>query len=210
MIDLPAHGARFKEDLTIDACLQAIKEAIQLCRTKDFTIIGGSLGGYILMEFLGREPTLCQSAVVMMAGQDVGVHRGMAASFGLWAMGKAFSFLSQASGAKQFMRAASKNPYLNRAMIEELSKSGTYFKHYEQNIALLKSTDPRLNLSKGKAKCLFINGEKDYRNSEDIWLQSAGEGSKLIVYEGADHFFSHDNRFFERLIDDINSFIQES
>jgi pimeloyl-ACP methyl ester carboxylesterase len=54
LIDLPAHGARFKEDLTIETCVEVIKEAIGMCRTKDFTIIGGSLGGYIIMEFIGR------------------------------------------------------------------------------------------------------------------------------------------------------------
>lgn len=65
------------------------------------------------MEFIGREPELCSRAVVMMAGQDVGVNRGMLASMGLWAMGKAANLTSQAGMAKMFMRAASSNNHLN-------------------------------------------------------------------------------------------------
>jgi hypothetical protein len=53
-------------------------------------------------------------------------------------------------------------------------------------------------------KCLFINGSKDHRDSEQIWVNSAGAGSKLIVYEEADHFYSHDKRFFDRLIKDVH------
>jgi pimeloyl-ACP methyl ester carboxylesterase len=172
-------------------------------------MVGGSLGGYILMEFIGREPELCSRVVVMMAGQDVGVNRGMMASLGLWAMGKATSFSSQAGIAKMFMKAASGNTHLNRELIEELSKSGMFFKHSEENINLLKETIPQQALSRAvNTRCLFINGEKDHRNSEEIWLQTAAKGSKLVVYEGGDHFFSHDNRFIERLIEDMENFIK--
>lgn len=62
--------------------------------------------------------------------------------------------------------------------------------------------------ARGEIRCLFINGSKDHRDSEQIWLEAAGKDSKLLVYEGADHFFSHDNRFFDRVIEDISSFIE--
>ena len=48
----------------------------------------------------------------MMAGQDVGVNRGLLASFGLWAMDKSIGLFSQATIAKKFMQAASKNTHL--------------------------------------------------------------------------------------------------
>lgn len=60
---------------------------------------------------------------------------------------------------------------------------------------------------KEKVKILFINGEKDHRDSEKLYLEAAGKKSKLINYEGADHFFSHDVRFFERVIEDIQTFV---
>jgi fermentation-respiration switch protein FrsA (DUF1100 family) len=54
-----------------------------------------------------------------------------------------------------------------------------------------------------KVKFLFINGSKDYRDSEEIFLKAAGKKSKLLIYEEGDHFFSHDNRFIDRLVNDI-------
>ena len=53
---------------------------------------------------------------------------------------------------------------------------------------------------------LFINGEKDYRDSEKIWLEAVGTKSKLLTYEKGDHFFSHDVRFYDRLIEDVVKF----
>lgn len=82
---------------------------MKLCRTKDITIVGGSLGGYILMETLGAEPDLCSKAVVMMCGQNVGFGRSMKASMGLWIMNKAIGWLSQASCANSFLSAGRKN-----------------------------------------------------------------------------------------------------
>jgi fermentation-respiration switch protein FrsA (DUF1100 family) len=58
-----------------------------------------------------------------------------------------------------------------------------------------------------KIPILFINGSEDYRDSENIWLEAAGKSSKLILYEGGDHFFSHDKRFYNRIIEDIVEFI---
>jgi pimeloyl-ACP methyl ester carboxylesterase len=49
LMDLPGHGSRHAEALTLENSIKAIKEALELCLTKNVTIIGGSLGGYILM-----------------------------------------------------------------------------------------------------------------------------------------------------------------
>ncbi len=74
----------------------------------------------------------------MMAGQDVGVNRGVKASIGLWAMGKAFNFMSQATVAEKFMQEAGKNKNLGKELIASLAKSGTFFKHSDENMVILK------------------------------------------------------------------------
>jgi len=79
----------------------------------------------------------------MMAGQDVGVNRGVKASIGLWAMGKAFNFMSQATVAEKFMQEAGKNKYLEKELIASLAKSGTFFKHSGENIVILKESNPQ-------------------------------------------------------------------
>ena len=59
-------------------------------------------------------------------------------------------------------------------------------------------------------RVLFINGEEDFRDSAEIWLEAVGkETSKLITYEKGDHFFSHDTRFYQRFINDIDEFISK-
>lgn len=65
------------------------------------------------MEALGAEPDLCWKAVVMMAGQNVGVGRSLKASIGLWFIDKSAKLLSQASLANAFLTAASKNKHLD-------------------------------------------------------------------------------------------------
>lgn len=110
------------------------------------------------MEAIGTVKDLCTNAVIMMAGQNVGVNRSAKASFGLWAMDKMAGLFSQAFFAKQFMKAASSNKHLDPKFIEDLAKSGVFFRHSEQNITLLRETNPVESLKKGNVKCLFING----------------------------------------------------
>jgi pimeloyl-ACP methyl ester carboxylesterase len=92
LMDLPGHGARMDEPLTLELAIKQIVETAQKlappCRATGMkpVLIGGSLGGYIGMELLGRHPDLFSAAVVLMCGQNVGVGRGIAASLGLSAM----------------------------------------------------------------------------------------------------------------------------
>lgn len=113
-------------------------------------------------------------------------------------MNKSVDLLSQVTMVKTFMSSASGNKYLNKQYLDEFLKSGSYFKHAKQNIILLKAGNYEESLKKtaNQIKFLFINGEKDYRDSENIWLTAAGDKSKLIVYEKVDHFFSHDDRTY--------------
>ena len=52
---------------------------------------------------------------------------------------------------------------------------------------------------------LFVNGARDHRDSERRWLRAAPRG-RLELYAGADHFFSHDDRFSARFIRDCLDF----
>lgn len=70
----------------------------------------------------------------------------------LWSVGFGqghFFFL--ANGLyKDVMKAASGNTHLNIQLIEDLSKSGVFFKHSDQNITLLKETSHQKVLSQGR------------------------------------------------------------
>ena len=53
-------------------------------------------------------------------------------------MGKAVNFMSQATVAEKLMQEAGKNKYLGKDLIASLAKSGTFFKHSDENMVILK------------------------------------------------------------------------
>jgi pimeloyl-ACP methyl ester carboxylesterase len=113
LIDLPSFGSRLNEKLTLDSAISVIKEAIEAKCSKDVILIGGSMGGYLIIETLGRFPSLCRKAVIMMCGQNIGFNRSLKASFGLWIMNKGLSLTSQLTMVKYLIQAAVKNEYIN-------------------------------------------------------------------------------------------------
>jgi pimeloyl-ACP methyl ester carboxylesterase len=68
---------------------------------------------------------------------------------------------------------------------------------------------------------LFMNGSEDYRNSEEAWLKISIKAntssntttlqvqSELKVYEGGDHFFMHDSRFVNDILESIHAFAEK-
>ena len=93
-------------------------------------------------------------------------------------------------------------------MIDETSfRSGSFFRFAREQVKILTESDPRTSLPLFKGRVLFINGSKDHRDSERVWEGLCN--GRLLVYEGADHFFSHDVRFYGRLLDDLVGFFDE-
>ena len=90
LIDLPGHGARMDEPLSLGAAVSVVVEAtLEHVPAKDGCkpiLMGGSLGGYVSMEVLGSHPGLFDGAVIAMSGQNVGRGRGFQAKVGLAAM----------------------------------------------------------------------------------------------------------------------------
>jgi pimeloyl-ACP methyl ester carboxylesterase len=76
LMDLPGHASRLDEQLSMNsacACISAVyAEHFGAVGDKKVCYVGGSLGGYIGMEMLGRYPHLFSGAVIAMCGQDVG------------------------------------------------------------------------------------------------------------------------------------------
>jgi hypothetical protein len=68
-----------------------------------------------------------------MSGQNVGLNRGMMASFGLWAMGKSANLCSQVKLCNMFMSGVV-NKNLNREVIVDMLRGGCYFGHATENI----------------------------------------------------------------------------
>ncbi|CAJ1423311.1 unnamed protein product [Effrenium voratum] len=214
LMDLPGHGARMDEELTMNSALQAIVQVIReyappsASGTKPI-YIGGSLGGYVGMELLGKFPDLVSMAIITMCGQNVGVGRGAAASMGLWA----FETILPRLGSRKIMSALigeiRKNGHLpEEAMMECSFRPGMFFGQAMAQVQILKASDPSAALGKFPGPILFVNGSKDHRDSEHLWVEKSQKG-QLIVYEGADHFFSHDDRHSKRFEEDCYNFIKQ-
>jgi pimeloyl-ACP methyl ester carboxylesterase len=212
LIDLPGHGSRMDEVLTLDSAMEVIKDAILHiagnCGEIKPIAVGGSLGGYILMEFVGRYPDLLSGGIITMCGQNVGVDRSLLASVGLFALGYAASWVSSKTLLSGLISEASKSGHLNEELILTATlRAGVYFDQSEAQITILKQSNPRDSLPKFPGKLLFVNGTKDHRDSEGIWV-SVSQNGQLIDYESGDHFFSHDNRFLNIFMNDIVKFCE--
>jgi pimeloyl-ACP methyl ester carboxylesterase len=75
LMDLPGHGSRMNEKLTLQTALETIAKTVK-DHCADYKgikpiYVGGSLGGYIGMEAIGTYPNLFSGAIICMAGQDV-------------------------------------------------------------------------------------------------------------------------------------------
>lgn len=211
LLDLPGHGARMDEPLTLQSSIETIAQTIHNHTAPFNTIkpiyIGGSLGGYIGMEFLGLYPDLVSAAIISMCGQNVGVGRGWAAGLGLAAFKCFIPRLSTATLLKGLVGEAKRNGHIPDASLLEIAlRPGMYFGQGVEQVEILCNSNPRPSLEKFHGPVLFINGSKDHRDSEKVWKQAAKQG-ELIVYEGADHFFSHDTRYSSRFLDDCFIFI---
>ena len=94
-------------------------------------------------------------------------------------------------------------------MLETNFGAGMWFDHAEAQVACLKAVSPAEYIPKLDFPILFMNGSKDYRDSEHRWLElCVNKKSELKVYEGGDHFFTHDTRFLEDMLARVNSLIE--
>lgn len=213
LLDLPGHGGSFQEELTLETALIRISQALELY-TKPFrgvgpVVIGGSLGGYLTMELIGRSPGLASAAIVMMCGQNVGSGRSMLASVGLSAMNLVLPMLSSATMMSGLVSESRKNAQIsNDSIMEIVLRPGMFFHQGKAQVAILRSTDPAYQLPKFPGPVLFLNGSLDHRDSEHRWVSMCRQG-RLVVYEGGDHFFSHDDRFFGSVIEEIDTFAKK-
>jgi pimeloyl-ACP methyl ester carboxylesterase len=213
LLDLPGHGTRMGNKLSMASAIEAIlsdtaQYAPPTAAGLKPVLIGGSLGGYIGMELLGRSPDVFSGAVIAMCGQNVGVGRSCAASLGMLAMDFALPRMRPASLLDGMRREVKKNGHLSDALLEGTIRPGFFFGQGGAQVAIMRESDPRSSLPRFEGRTLFVNGSKDHRDSEGKWVAASALG-RLKVYEGADHFFSHDTRFCDAFTADVAAFIGE-
>jgi pimeloyl-ACP methyl ester carboxylesterase len=211
IFDLPGHGTLMDSPLSLDSAITHISSLVAKYTKGRNLYVGGSLGGYIGMELLARQPDVFSGAVITMCGQAVGTGASLMARAGLVLLGGVSGNLSSASLLATMRNQANANGHLDPRMIMDGAlRTGFFFGQNDAQIAILRASDPVAGLGNFKGPVLFVNGSKDHRDSEKKWLEASNKGngdkSMLVVYEGADHFFSHDERYYSRFMKDMAQF----
>ncbi|KAJ3006201.1 UNVERIFIED_CONTAM: hypothetical protein HDU68_004213, partial [Siphonaria sp. JEL0065] len=214
LMDLPGHGAAEKSALSLDSAVASIIKHASLANngngTKKPIIVGGSLGGYLAIETIGRHPTVFSKAVIMMCGQNVGAGRGWMAGLGLSFLNLAVNSFSPTFLLSGMASQAKSNGHISESMLSEIAMDcGFFFNQGKQQIEILQATDSARWLSKFNGPVLVLDGSKDHHDSHEKWINACGNRAeaKGNLYEGGDHFFSHDDRFFGQVVNDILAFI---
>eukprot|EP01107_Rhizomastix_libera_P011132 TRINITY_DN2850_c0_g2_i1.p1 TRINITY_DN2850_c0_g2~~TRINITY_DN2850_c0_g2_i1.p1 ORF type:complete len:341 (+),score=76.25 TRINITY_DN2850_c0_g2_i1:2-1024(+) len=203
-IDLPGHGSLMDQPISLEnACQKVVSFTKEHLSGKRVILVGHSLGGYLAMHLLGENSELFDGAVICASGQNVGPGRSFMASFGLFMMGSV-GMVSEKSLVKTMLKQAPQG--ISQEMIEvTMLRSGYFFECSKEMVEILKTINPCSTLPNYNNPILFLNGSKDHHDSDEKFLSVCKSG-ELKVYEGGDHFFTHDPAFFDTFIDDLTKF----
>uniref|UniRef100_A0A6B2L9Q0 FYVE-type domain-containing protein n=1 Tax=Arcella intermedia TaxID=1963864 RepID=A0A6B2L9Q0_9EUKA len=204
-IDLPGHGSLMHQKLSMDAAVDyIIKFVTDTIPQKPVLYIGGSLGGYIGMEVIGKRSDLFYAAVIADAGQNVGKDASLAAKVGLTLM-ELMSSMSNDTLLK-FLMAQCKT--VDQEVLENTAiRPGMYFNSASDQVAVLEKSNPFVSLPKFQGPIMFANGTMDHRDSEAVW-QALSKNAKLKLYHG-DHFFLSDKVNFPLFVEDVLQFARD-
>jgi pimeloyl-ACP methyl ester carboxylesterase len=206
-IDLPGHGGRYKEELSLDSALDVINEAGQRhSPDRPFVLFGLSLGGYLSYAYLAKHPERVCGALIGDSSQRVGPNRGLMASVGLWGMNLAADHMSSKTVLK-FLA----NQVVHQ-MDPELLASTTLriglFSHAQKAcVQILKSVEPDDILPEVKVPVCLAYGNKDHHDGQKQWMGLLGSHGSELEYNG-DHFFCHNKDIMPRFLDDCLAWLK--
>jgi len=217
LLDLPGHGSRVNESLSLESSIATILEVTaaeaHVCHGRKPIYIGGSLGGYIGMTLLGRHPDVFSAAVICVAGQRTGIGASFKAKAGLTMFRVIINNFYAEKMLSLLCMAVTQNKHLMFDCIKE-SSLGTsmYFQQGMDQVRILAEENSAVSMASFRGPVLYCNGSLDHRDMERELLQVSQKGdhrSRLIDYDGADHFFSHDTRYYDAFLKDLITFIQD-
>eukprot|EP00742_Colponemidia_sp_Colp-10_P017904 GILJ01020635.1.p1 GENE.GILJ01020635.1~~GILJ01020635.1.p1 ORF type:complete len:497 (+),score=118.75 GILJ01020635.1:46-1491(+) len=198
LVDLPGHGGRMDEPLTIESAIETIHYAtttlMQQATEKDdkaglLLLLGVGLGGYAAMEYLGRStPRRFDGAIILNAGSGVG--KGEASFWAKTALSLATS-ASQTVGAKVFaqatLREIKKTPTLIKDEVHEnLIDTGLYFHSATAQLNALKAVATKAALSRFFGPVLFMDGSKDFHDMVDVFTTISVDNELRTFRRGGD------------------------
>jgi len=212
LMDLPGHGTLIDTPLTLDACVEATVKVYDECTLKPETTVyvGASLGAYVGFYILTHMPKRFCGAVMMDCGQNVGPDCSLKARVGIWFLKTLAGNMSNKGLMNAMMGVVKKSPAQHK-LVESSLGAGMHFQQGVAQTTCMHTVAPAEHIPNYDFPLLFFNGSEDHRDSEDKWLSLCKDQkrSSLKVYEGGDHFFTHDARFVDDLISRIDAFAKQ-
>lgn len=209
-VDLPGHGSRMHEKLTVDSAVASLSEVYDEHIKKPCVWIGNSLGGYSLIALIGARPEIVKDAILAGCSQNTcEVDSSFKARAGLFVLGAMSGLLGNGTLMKALISQVPKT--VSAQLIEDtFLRSGAYFStSADGSVQILKHVNPAECLPKATTKhILFVTGANDHHDSLERWTTLTG--GKSIMYPDVDHFFSHDDRTMDKWHQDVIQFLKES
>lgn len=202
LLDLPGHASLIETPLSLASCVETVASVLKAVpkeAEEKFIYVGGSLGAYAGIHVLGELKEMFRGAILIDCGQNVGPGASFKAKMGLVLLSWLGRNLTN-SALMSMLGGEIKKSEADYKMLESSFGAGMFFEQAPQQVECLRGVAPAEILPKLDFPILFMNGSKDYRDSEDKWLEAcANKKSELKVYDGGDHFFTH----FSCFLDDI-------
>ncbi|KAH3758926.1 alpha/beta fold hydrolase [Pelomyxa schiedti] len=183
--DLPAHGSRLGEPLTLKTAVDCVAELIRNhAHNSKAIVFGYSMGGYVALGFAKRYPELCHGLIVGGASSDMS---GTAASFMLGSISAVYSILPESLLWKLIPMSFSHIPadILDNGIL----RCGVDYKLWPQFTNFMHEllAEGYVNLLRGiSCPVLFVNGSKDTQTHGPEFSKAAPHG-QLVVIPNATH-----------------------
>jgi pimeloyl-ACP methyl ester carboxylesterase len=210
LLDLPGHGSLVETPLSLATCAETLGNVFKECgimdRKSDRKVIyvGGSIGAYIGFYLLQQFQEVVDGAILMDCGQNVGPGASFKAKLGLVVLKWLGSSCSNATLLKM-MRDVSAKSDADYHIMETVFGAGMFFDRAGEQVECLRAVAPAEFIPNLDLAIIFMNGSEDYRDSEQVWLELCkNKKSELKVYQGGDHFFIHDSRFVDDILNRCN------
>lgn len=225
LLDLPGHGGRVREALSMASAKAAVRNVTTAtCREsiamgKKPIIVGANIGGYVAMELAGEEPELFRAAVVVVACQNVGNGATWKAIFPLLFFDFVIRFFSSERILKLLLKDITYSVALNRASVDfEMAREcslacSVYFQRASEQVLCLRATDSIAAMSRFHGDVWYATAGDD-KFPQDMATSlltisqqsSRGKIVQLTSYEGANRFFTHDMKYYDRFMTDMIAF----
>jgi pimeloyl-ACP methyl ester carboxylesterase len=216
LLDFPGHGSLVNRPLTLATATETIQSVLQECasfiKNKKMIYVGGSLGGYIGFYALKELQDQFHAAVIMDAGQNVGPGCSFKARAGLVVLNYIGKHMTNEALMKLMWGEMKKSKITHwYHLMPSTFGAGMFFDQAPAQVTCLKEVAPATLLPSyaDKMPILYMNGSDDHRDSETKWKGlSTAKGSELHVYQGGDHFFTHDERFVEDILTRMDALVK--